>query len=209
MLLVAGMLIVIAADSARAFDPEETFRQGGKVISLEGALAHFGSRLPAGDIQAWNLGARISLLPFGVTHFKRLRDIPDGVLELGLEPIFERLNTKRQNFGGLAFEFRYYLTHLRYGRLVPWIAASIAPGGSDLDIGSTFNDTRLGGPFMALIRGEVGVAYFITDETAVYMGLQAQHLSNGGFNGETQGGSQNADINTPWGGVVGVSRYFP
>jgi hypothetical protein len=105
ILLLCAALLVTTAASARAFDPEETFVRGGTVLSLEGTAGHFGTRLPSAGIQVWSLGARFSLIPFGVTHFERLHDIPDGALEAGLEPIFERFNT-HQNFGGLAFELR-------------------------------------------------------------------------------------------------------
>jgi hypothetical protein len=86
MLLLTLALLVSVSASARAFDPEETFTRGEKVLSVEGSLAYFGPRLPPGTIQAWSLGARFSLLPFGVVHFERLHNIPDGALELGVEP---------------------------------------------------------------------------------------------------------------------------
>jgi Lipid A 3-O-deacylase (PagL) len=91
---------------------------------------------------------------------------------------------------------------------VPWIVASIAPGGSDLNIGKVANDSRLTGPFLALIQLGAGVSYFVTDRTDFYLGFQAQHVSNGGFNGRSLGASRNIALNTPWNGVVGVSWFF-
>ena len=207
VLLLTAALIAAAAGSARAFDPEETFTQWGKVVSVEGSVAHFGPRLPYDGIQVWGLGARFSLLPFGLVHFERLRGIPDGALEVGLEPTFERFST-HQNFGGLGFELRYYLTHFRYGPFVPWMMASVTPGGSDLEIGNAAVDNRLTGPFLALIQLGAGVACFITDQSDAYLGFQAQHISNGGFNGRSFGASRNIPLNTPWNGVAGVSWFF-
>ena len=60
------------------------------------------------------------------------------------------------------------------------------------------------GPFLALIRGEAGASFAITDASGVYTGLQAQHFWNGGFNGS----DRNFAINTPWGGIFGITWYF-
>jgi hypothetical protein len=92
-----------------AFDIDQVLTKDTKVVSVEGALAHFGWRLNngLGYAQAWNLGARFSLLPFGVTHFGRLGGVFDGAVEIGLEPTFERFNTVHQNFAGLGLDVRY------------------------------------------------------------------------------------------------------
>lgn len=66
------------------------------------------------------------------------------------------------------------------------------------------NETRLSGPFMATIRGEIGGSYFISEHAAFYLGLQGEHFSNAGLNGS----NHNFALNTPWGGVFGVSYYF-
>jgi hypothetical protein len=112
-------------------------------------------------------------LPFGVPRFKYFDGALDGSLEVGLEPTFERFDTVGQNFAGVGLELRYYLLHFRYGRWVPWIDASIAPGGTDLRIGRVSNETRLTGPFMNLIQGGIGVSYFVTERGAIYTGLHA------------------------------------
>ena len=177
-----------------------------KVVSVEGALAHFGSRLGngLGYVQAWNLGARFSLLPFGITRFQRLGGMLDGAVEIGLEPTFQRFNTVHQNFAGLGLDVRYYLVHFGRGRFVPWINASIAPGGTDLRMGSSVSETRLSGPFMNLIQAGIGVSYFVTERSAIYTGLNAQHISNAGLNAS----QDNFALNTPVGVVLGMSWYF-
>jgi hypothetical protein len=180
------------------------FSRWTKVVSIEGGLVHFGaSRLP-GNVQSFDLGAGFALMPFGITRFKRLHGWFDGALELGFEAVYARFIPPHQNFGGLAFGFRYNLVHFTYGRFVPWVAASIAPGGSDLDIGSVIEETRLTGPFMSLIRGEAGGSYFLNDHAALYVGLQAEHYSNA----ELNGADRNYSLNSPWGGVFGISWYF-
>jgi hypothetical protein len=202
-LVAIAMLSVCSSANAQQWNPDETFAKGTKVISVEGGLGHFGDRLP-GSVQEWNVAARFSILPFNVVHLNRT-SIFDGSFEVGLEPVFERFNTKRQNWAGLAVETRYYLTGLRFDRVVPWVAASIGPGGSDLNIGSAHDGTRLEGSFLARITGEVGFAYFFDDTKAVYIGLQGTHFSNGSMQ---HGSVHNNSLNTPWAGIIGVSWYF-
>jgi Lipid A 3-O-deacylase (PagL) len=205
-LLVAELLFAIAPAGALAFDSDQVFSKYAKVLSVESTLTHFGSRLNDGNniVQAWNLAARFSLLPFGVTRFKYFDGALDGSLEVGLEPTFERFDTMGQNFAGVGLELRYYLLHFRYGRWVPWIDASIAPGGTDLRIGHVSNETRLTGPFMNLIQGGIGVSYFVTERGAIYVGLHAQHISNAGLNGT----NRNFSLDSVESGVVGVSWFI-
>jgi Lipid A 3-O-deacylase (PagL) len=209
--LLAGLLSLTAPAGAADFDPEQAFRKMGKAVSVEGAIAHFSTgRLDSAYINAWNVGARVSLLPFGVIHYQKLLhgDL-DGAFEVGLEPTFERFNSVHQNFAGVSLELRYYLVRMRYGPFVPWIGATIAPGYTDLDIGRVHDDNKLTGPFMNLIKGEVGVAYFIDNQRALYLGLEAQHISNASLNGNEGGNPTNFSINTPAGMVVGCSWFFP
>ena len=193
--------------SADAWNPDTTFAKQTKVISFEGGLGYFSDRLPAGAIQEWNVAARFSLLPFNPVHLNGRWSVFDGAFEIGLQPTFERFNTKGQNWGGLALAARYDLTDLRFfDRVVPYVGASAAPGGSDLDIGRKTNGSRLRGPFLVRITGEIGLAYFLDDSKAMYMGLQGTHFSNA----NTQGGSvYNNGLNTPWAGVIGFSWYIP
>ena len=129
--MVAELLFAMAPAGVLALDPDHVFSKYAKVLSAESTLTHFGSRLNDGNniVQAWNLAARFSLLPFGTTRFKYFDGALDGSLEVGLKPTFERFDTVGQNFAGVGLELRYYLLHFRYGRWVPWIDASIAPGG--------------------------------------------------------------------------------
>jgi hypothetical protein len=208
--LTAAAFLLVSVSAAAAFDPTDAFPPMTWALSAEGTLAHFETaRLPGTYINCWNVGARISLLPFGVVRFRRfLHGGLDGALELGLEPTFARFNGAHQNFAGLIVKARYHLVRLRYGRFLPWIGASIGPGYSDLNIGQAIIDTKLEGPFMALITGEAGVEYFVDTHHAIYVGLQAQHFSNAGLNGRDHGSSTNVSLNTPWGIVAGYTWFF-
>lgn len=204
-LAIAVAFFLGLASSASAFEAETVFAPWTKAISFETAFAHFGPRLnDSGYVQAWNLSGRFSLLPFGITRFKHLSGVLDGAVDISVGPTFERFNNQRQNFGGLAFGFRYYLLHFHYGRMVPWIGVSVAPGGSDLRIGTKEAENRLTGPFMALIQAGAGASYFFSDRTSLYVGLQAQHLSNASLNGSLR----NFDLNTPLGIVIGIERFL-
>jgi hypothetical protein len=209
-LFVAGFLLLTIASNVSAFDTDNAFPPMAKAISVEGALAHYSSgRLAGAYINAWNVGARFSVLPFGVIHnHKVLHGWLDGAFEVGLEPTFQRFNSVHQNFAGVLLELRYYLVRLSYGPFVPWIGGAIGPGYSDLNVGRLDDDSKLEGPFMALIKGEVGISWLIDNKRAVYAGLEAQHVSNGGLNGRDEGMTKNLSLNTPWGMVVGFSWFF-
>lgn len=200
--LVGGMQA-----QAATLDVDRIFSRWKKVVSAESAFTHFGSRLHNGNavVQAWNLSGRFALVPFGATRFNFMEGTLDGALEVGIEPTFERLNTTHNNFAGAGLHLRYDLVHFCWGPLVPWIDASIAPGGTDLRIGRVSNETRLDGPFMNLIQAGFGESYFVTGNTAIYFGLQAQHISNAGLNGS----NRNFALNTVESVVVGVSWYNP
>lgn len=109
VLSAAVLLIAVMAPGALALNPEPDFTKWGKVVSAETTFAHFGPHLHNDHavIQAWNLAACFSLLPFG-TRFKFLDGSFDGALEVGVKPIFERFETQNQNFRGLGLNLRYY-----------------------------------------------------------------------------------------------------
>jgi Lipid A 3-O-deacylase (PagL) len=208
-LLLAVLLLALGSDAA-AFDADSVFAPMSKAVSVEGGLTHFSTgRLDSGYINAWNVGARVALLPFGVIHNRRLlHGKLDGALEVGLQPAFDRFNTVHQDWAGVLLELKYYLVRFSYGPFVPWIAGAIGPGYSDLNIGHVADDNKLKGPFMAVILGEVGVSYFIDEDKSLYAGLEAQHVSNAGLNGDEDGKATNLSINTPSGMVVGFSWFF-
>ncbi|HLH75723.1 MAG TPA: hypothetical protein VKV28_02850 [Candidatus Binataceae bacterium] len=211
-IMMPALVMVLAAGApVWAFDTtplnwDEVFAPWTKAISVEGALAHYGSRLPGDGIQAWNLAGRISLFPFGNFDLRRHKYLKylGGAFELGAEPMFAHFRNKGQNFAGLGVAGHYYFTGMSFYRIVPWIGGAAIPGGSDLDLGTETGGTRLTGPFLATIQGEAGASYFVTPRQLVYLGLQAEHFSNAMLNGTYH----NYSLNTPWGGVLGYTFLF-
>jgi hypothetical protein len=57
---------------------------------------------------------------------------------------------------------------------------------------------------MNRIKGGIGVSCFVTENAAVYVGLQAQHFSNAGLNGP----NQNYALNTPVSFTAGISWFL-
>jgi hypothetical protein len=120
-----------------AADPNVILNTNRWEISAEGTVAYFGGRLNERAIQAWNISARFSLLPFGVRHLHFLQGAVDGAFEVGLEPTFERLavlhlpsnSAGHANYEGVGLVLKYYLLHFSYAPVAPYIEAAIAPGG--------------------------------------------------------------------------------
>jgi Lipid A 3-O-deacylase (PagL) len=189
---VVGLLIVWARP-ARADDP---FAQDTIILSGEGGFNHFGPRLQTnGYLQAWNFGARFSLLPFAPFHTGF--SLIDGSLETGLEPVYVRFTSQNQNYGGLAIDFRYHLTGLSIGPFVPWINWLGGAGGTDVKVAG------LTGPFMFIMQAGAGAEWFVNTRTAVYLGYQYEHFSNGGTE------HNNFSLNSPGGAVLGLSFILP
>jgi hypothetical protein len=204
--VIFTLALLTGRAQARTDDLDRVFTPWLMGVEADGSLAHFGARLDQTSwLQAWNLSAHLTLLPFGLVHFGHFGSVFDGAPQIGVGPVFERFNTQHQNFGGLDFEVRYYLTHFAWGPVVPWISASIAPGGTDLNLGTPGTGTRLKGPFAALVQGGAGLSYFFNERGSAYLGLHTQHVSNGSLDGGSQ---NNFSINTPVGMVAGIAWFF-
>ncbi len=191
--LIAALGFLIAWPRlARAEDP---FAQDTIVFSAEGGFNHFGRLATNGYLNAWNFGARFSLLPFAPFH-TGLRLI-DGSLETGLEPVYVRFSSQSQNYGGGALDLRYHFTGLSFGPFVPWVNWLGGIGGTDLKV------TRLSGPFMFIMQAGFGAECFVSTRTAMYLGYQYTHFSNG----HTE--RNDVSLNSPGGAVLGVSYFLP
>ena len=114
---VSLLLLISSPMSAQVFDSAQVFSPWAKVVSVESALTHFGSRLSNDNeiVQGWNLSGRFSLLPFGTFHLRFLGGAIDGAPEVGLEPTFERFSPLRQNFAGVGLHIRYNFSALSLG----------------------------------------------------------------------------------------------
>ena len=171
---------------------EQVLHRDALLGSAEGGVGHVDtSRIPSAVVQDWALGANFSTVPFDTLGSRFWR----GSLTVGVGPHFVRFNTLHQNQAGVGLWLRYYLTGLTYGRMVPWIDASVTPTGGDLRI------RHLSGGFMFVLQGGLGASYFVTDRTAVYAGYRLRHVSNAYTHGRDEG------VNSH-GLVVGVSYFL-
>ena len=142
-------------------------------------------------LDAFNAGVRFGLLPWGATGSGLLK----GALEIGVEPFYQRfLDPHDAFFAGLGIVARYHI--LPFGRFVPYLELSAAPGATDLRVREQNTD------FVFLLFAGIGSSYFVTDRTALYAGYRYQHISNANTD------SPNRGINSHT-GVLGLSILFP
>jgi opacity protein-like surface antigen len=192
-LAVVVLLTLLVASPALAFDPAQTFHQGAFVISPE---AGYGQQFNLEDkhvftgVEFVNAGVRFGWLPFNPVGPGPLH----GSFEVGLEAVYQRyINPVDAFFAGLGVTVRYHFLSL--GRVVPYVEVAAAAGGTDLKVEEISSD------FTFMLWGGAGLAYFITDRTAVYGGYRYQHVSNG----NTEIRNRGLESHT---GVAGVSFFF-
>ena len=186
--------VLMTARAASAYDPAATFKQGTYVLSVEGGGGG-QHNLEGQDIQTrlefWNVGVRVSMIPWGPVNSKALY----GALEIGLEPYYQRYTTPVDaHFAGLGLAFRYHF--LALGRLVPYVEIFGSAGETDLKVREI--DSR----FTFLLHGGPGIEYFVTDRAALYVGYRLQHISNGNTDRPNRGFESQT-------GVAGISVFFP
>ena len=189
----ALLTVAALASPAWAFDPEQTFKKGAYVLSAEGgygAQFNLESTRHQSDLEFFNLGARLSILPFGTSGGGPLY----GAVEAGLEPFYQRYTEPKPAFwAGLAAVFRYHF--LALGRVVPYAELAGAAGGTDLRVREIASD------FSFLVWAGVGASVFLTDSTAVYAGYRLEHDSNGNSSRPNRGWEAHVS-------VIGMSYYF-
>lgn len=192
---LAALLAVLAlAPAASAYDAQQTFQKGSLVVSVEGGFGEQdnleGHRRQTG-LELWNLGVRISVLPFGPTGSGFFY----GAFEAGLEPFYVRYTDPVDaSWAGLAAVFRYHFLSL--GRVVPWVEAFAGAGGTDLDVREIRTD------FAFVLQAGLGASLFVGDRTALYGGYRLLHVSNGNIESPNRGFEAHT-------GVFGVSFFFP
>jgi hypothetical protein len=168
MLIAVGLSPTVAG----AFDPAETFHKGTVLLSVEGGGGVENNFEPfSSDIEFWNVGFRLSLIPFGTTGVGVLHNALYGALEVGLEPLVQQYtHPSDAEWAGLALVGRYHFLGL--GRFVPWVEALGAAGGTGLKV------LEIRSSFAFLLDGGLGVSFFLTDRSALYVGYRLQHISN-------------------------------
>jgi opacity protein-like surface antigen len=191
--LLIALAVVVLGSPASAFDGPATFSQGATVLSIEGGGGEsdpFQRHSENTDVDFWNVGVRLSLLPFGPTGRGPLL----GALEIGLEPMYQRYTGDVSAFwAGLAAVGRYHFLSL--GRFVPYLEGGAAAGGTDLRVREMDSEHAF------LLFAGAGASVFITDRVAVYAGYRLQHVSNGGTDEPNRGFESHT-------GVIGLSTYF-
>lgn len=190
VLLVAAVM----PGHAGAFDAGESFRRGTVLLSIEGghgAQSNIGNEHTQTGLEFWNGGVRLSVLPFAPILSGPFR----GALEIGLEAVYQRyVDPRPAFFAGLGIPLRYHF--LALGRIVPYLEAMGAAGGTDL------RTREIASEFTFLVHGGAGLSVLVTDRTALYAGYRTQHVSNGNTAKPNRGFESHV-------GVVGVSVLFP
>ena len=191
-LVVAALLIVTGPGPARAGDPIPTFRRGTTVWSVEGGGGRQDSVENLSDetgLTLWPGGVRVGLLPTEPLGTGALR----GALELGLEALYQRYTGPVQaSFGGLGVVGRLHLLGL--GRIVPYAEMIGAAGATDLEV------REIDSNFTFWVAGGLGVALFVAERVAVYVGYRLVHISNGNTDTPNRG----LEAHT---GLIGVSFF--
>lgn len=194
--LVAALITVgIVPLASSAFDPEQTFHTGAMLLSLEGGGGVQASwDAPFSDIEFWNAGVRLSVIPFGTMGSGMLHNALYGALEIGLEPLFQQYtHPSDATWAGLAIVGRYHFLGL--GRLVPWVEWLGAAGGTDLNV------PEIRSHFAFMTDAGVGASFFLTDRTALYLGYRLQHISNGSTSSPNYGFESHT-------GVIGATFFL-
>lgn len=191
-LLLALGLTAALAELAAGFEAGQVFRKGTLVVSGEGGGGS-QSNLSGGTqtgLSLWYASARLGLLPFGTAGPGPLR----GAFEVGIGPVFQRY-TEPVNayYAGLAAVLRYHFVSL--GRLVPYVEAAGAFGGTDLRVREIDSDVAF------WLAAGAGASVFVTDRAAIYAGYRLVHVSNGNIDTPNKGFEAHT-------GMAGVAFYF-
>ena len=191
-LLVFAVVVLTAAPVA-GFDGRQTFHKRALLLSLEGGYGEQDNITKFPDdpgLEFWNAGVRLSTLPFEPFDLGPL----SGALEVGVEPYYQRyLDPYEAYFAGLGAVVRYHVLSL--GRLVPY-GEVMAAGGR-----STLRTVEIDSDFTFLLHAGLGLAVFVTDNTALYAGYRFQHVSNGNTDEPNRGFESHS-------GVVGVTVFL-
>ena len=195
--VVAVLTLGLAASGwpAAAFEPEQTFKEGAFVLSLDGGggsqnnLEH--KQVQTG-LDLWYLQGRVSILPFGTSGGDGFFY---GAFEAGFEPIFQKYTGPVDAyFAGLGLAARYHFLSL--GGFVPYLELGAAAGRTNLRV------IEIDSRFAFRLYGGLGVSLFVTDSAALYAGYRMVHISNGNTSRPNRG--LEADT-----GVAGISFFFP
>jgi opacity protein-like surface antigen len=189
-IILGGGLVASLAAPVAAFDAD--FAPGTLVVSVEGGGGDQSNLTgeTKTDLTLWYAAARLGILPFGTAGPGPVR----GAFEIGIGPIYQQY-TEPVNayYAGLGLFLRYGFVAL--GRLVPYIEAAGAVGGTNLNIREIDSD------FAFWLAAGAGASFFVTERVAIYAGYRLVHVSNGNIDEPNTGFEAHT-------GMAGVSFYF-
>jgi opacity protein-like surface antigen len=189
------MLIVAGMSPAMAGNPVPSLRTGTTVFSIEagaGSQDNIGIETGETGLDLWLAGLRVGRLVTDAWGEGLLR----GAVEIGLEAIFQRYtHPVSASFQGLAAVGRFHGLGLGRGRVVPYLEALAAAGGTDLEV------REIDSAFTFWLAAGVGLSVFVTESTAVYAGYRLVHVSNGNTDNPNRG----VEAHT---GLLGVSFFL-
>jgi opacity protein-like surface antigen len=191
VVLIAG---VVTAGPAEAYDPAEVWKKGSWMWSVEGG---YGWQFNLEDFRTFTgiefvqLGARWSLLPFGISG---AGSFLKGAFEAGVEPMFMYYTEPSAAYwAGAALLAKYHF--LALGRIAPYLELGGAFGATDLKV------REIDSSYAFLLLGGVGASYMLTDTYAVYAGYRYTHNSNGNTDSPNRGFESHT-------GVIGFSVFL-
>ena len=189
----ALLVLVVTAGPAFAFDPNQTFKQGTTLLSIEGGAgtqSNLQNHRRQSDLDAWYVGLRYSILPLEPAGPSILR----GSLEVGFEPTYlDYYGGRDAYWAGLSARGRWHFLSL--GRFVPYVELGAGAGGTNL------RAIEIDSSFAFLLDVGIGASFFITDQAAIYAGYRMLHISNGNIDRPNRG----FELDT---GLVGFSYFF-
>ncbi len=188
--IILGLAVVLAVPAA-AFEAD--FPRGTLVVSAEGgggAQSNLNPETNKTDLTLWHAAARLGILPFGTAGPGPVR----GAFEIGIGPVYQQYTEPVEAYyAGLGVFLRYHFVAL--GRLVPYVEAAGAAGGTNLNIREIDSD------FAFWLAAGAGASLFLTERTAIYAGYRLVHVSNGNIDKPNTGFEAHT-------GMAGVSFYF-
>jgi opacity protein-like surface antigen len=188
-------VVLLLASPALAFDPEQTFKKGGFVLSLDGGWGtqnNLEKHERQTGLDLWWIQGRAGWLPFGTSgkdHFYY------GAFEVGLEPVYQRYTGPVDAyFAGLGWAARYHFLGL--GVFAPYVEIGAAAGGTNLKV------MEIDSTFAFRLYGGVGASLFVADNVALYTGYRMVHVSNGNTSKPNRGFEADSIVG-------GVSFFWP
>lgn len=195
-LVLCGILVVLPHSSEASDHASNVMKSGTVELGLQSG--YWQAFTGIGNAQSANRSAIFVLPQIGYVLTDELQAGPfSGAFEILLEPVgahfFEPFSA---SLAGGSLVVKYNFTS--FGRWMPYWDAGAGMVWTDLAPRIPEQST----PFEFILETGPGVQYFVTQHSALSLGVRFHHISNGGI------GDRNTGINAVL-GLVGFSVYFP